>query len=374
MRAQLVNLVAAVRERPWLGWLGFLIVAVVSVLLPWTMGASNQGVYVGMGLAVIVTVGLTMLVGFAGQISLGQAAFYLVGAYIAGILATHGFPTLLALALAPLGTALLAAVVGVPLLRLQGNYLAFATLALQLILLALVLTQPALTGGEIGLLGFPPLTIGVPVTGAAFAALVWFLAMLTLLLARNLIASRVGRGLQAIAAGESSAAAVGVPVAAYKLRVFVISAGMAGLAGGLYAFQNQYLSPDAFPILLSVEFLVMAAVGGLGSIPGALVGAVAITLLQNRLSDLGTVSGMPPNAPQIFSLGIFGLILVVVMLFFPRGLLPSAITFCRRLFGGWLAPTVLAERGTATAGRLEGIISEKPVPAHSSGEGDDPTK
>lgn len=343
MRSKLSDLVAAIRDRSWLGWLGFFVIAIVSVLLPWTMGATNQGVYVSMGLAVMVTVGLTLLVGFAGQISLGQAAFYLVGAYIAGLLATYGVPTLIALVFAPLGTALLAVVVGIPLLRLQGNYLAFATLALQLILLTLVLTQPDITGGEIGLLGFPPLTIGVQVTGAAFAALVWFLAMLTLLLARNLIASRVGRGLQAIAAGEASAAAAGVPVASYKLRVFVLSAAMAGLAGGLYAFQNQYLSPDAFPIVLSVEFLVMAAVGGLGSVPGALVGAVAISLLQNRLADLGTVSGMPQNAPQIFSLGIFGLILVVVMLFFPRGLLPSAITGCRRLFDGWLAPTAATE-------------------------------
>lgn len=309
----------------------FVAIAALAVALPWTMGSSSQATYVTMGLSTIVTVGLTLLMGFAGQISLGQAAFYLAGAYIAGILAAHGVPTVVALIAAPVGTAALAAVVGVPLLRLRGNYLAFATLALQLIFVAVIINQTSLTGGEIGLESFPALTIGGQLTGTVFAAVVWVLAMLSLLLARNLVASRAGRGLQAIAAGEVSAAAVGVPVASYKLRLFVISAAMAGLAGGLYAFSQQYLSPDAFPILLSVEFLVMAAVGGLGSVPGALVGAVVITLLQNELQKLGTLPGLPATAPQVFSLGVYGLLLIAVMLFFPRGLLPSVISAARTL-------------------------------------------
>lgn len=312
---------------------GFLAAAGFAVGIPWLLSPSNQSVYVSMGLAVMVTVGLTLLMGFAGQISLGQAAFFLVGAYVAGILAARGVPTVLALIIAPLATGLLAAAVGVPLLRLRGNYLAFATLALQLILLAVVVNERDLTGGEIGLQGIPPLTIGGELTGTVFAAVVWGLAMISLLLARNLVASRAGRGLQAIAAGEISAAAVGVPVASYKLRLFVLSAALAGLAGGLYAFEQQFLSPDAFPIILSVEFLVMAAVGGLGSVPGALVGAVVITLLQNRLDALGTVSGLPDTAPQIASLGVYGLLLVTVLLFFPRGLLPSLISGVRALLG-----------------------------------------
>lgn len=334
IRAGVAQIAGGVRAPRWAAWVGFLTIAALAVLLPWTMGASSQSVYVTMGIGVMVTVGLTLLMGFAGQISLGQAAFYLVGAYVAGILAAHGVPTVLALIAAPVGTAALAAVVGVPLLRLRGNYLAFATLALQLIFVAVVVNQTALTGGEIGLQGFPPLTIGKPLDSTVFAAVVWALAMLSLLLARNLVASRAGRGLQAIAAGEVSAAAVGVPVASYKLRLFVISAAMAGLAGGLYAFSQQYLSPDAFPIILSVEFLVMAAVGGLGSVPGALVGAVVITLLQNELDALGTAPGLPTDAPQFFSLGIYGLLLIAVMLFFPRGLLPSLITGVGRLVRG----------------------------------------
>ncbi|MGH2927538.1 MAG: branched-chain amino acid ABC transporter permease, partial [Solirubrobacteraceae bacterium] len=164
----------------WVTWLSFLVVGVVAVVLPWSMGASAQSTYVTMGLGVMVTVGLTLRMGFGGQISLGQAAFYMVGAYISGILAAHGVPTVLALIAAPVGTAVLAAVIGVPLLRLRGNYLAFATLALQLIFLAVITSETGLTGGEIGLQGFPPLRIGGTLTGTVFAAVVWALAMLSL--------------------------------------------------------------------------------------------------------------------------------------------------------------------------------------------------
>jgi branched-chain amino acid transport system permease protein len=320
-------------RRRWWPVAAFLALTGLAAVIPWWLGPSNQDVYVSMGLATMVTLGLTLLMGFAGQISLGQAAFYMVGAYVAGILSAHGVPTVAALVIAPLATALLAAVVGIPLLRLRGNYLAFATLALQLIFTAVILNQTGLTGGEIGLTTIPPLRIGGQITGAGFATLVWVLTMLSVLLARNLVASRPGRGLQAIAAGEVSAAAVGVPVAAYKLRLFVLSAGLAALAGALYAFDQQFLSPDAFPIVLSVEFLVMAAVGGMGSVPGALVGAVVITLLQNRLDALGTVSWLPSTAPQIASLGVYGALLILVLLFFPRGLLPSAVSAIRTRLG-----------------------------------------
>lgn len=306
--------------------LWIVLLGLVAVLLPWTMSGSNQGTYVSIGLAVMVTVGLTMLVGFAGQISLGQAAFFLFGAYTTGLLVTHGVPTLLALVLAPVATGVIAAVVGIPLLRLQGNYLAFATLALHLIALAVVLAQTDLTGGEVGLQVPSPLNLGTPVEGPWFAALVWLFAVLSIVLGRNLVSSRVGRAFRAIAAGEESAASTGVPVASYKLGLFVIAAAFAGIAGGLYTFQNHYLSPDAFPIMLSVEFLVMAAVGGMGSISGALVGAVCITLLQDYLAELGTAAGLPTHAPQVISLGVYGLILVVVMLYLPRGILPSMVS------------------------------------------------
>jgi branched-chain amino acid transport system permease protein len=127
-----------------------------------------------------------------------------------------------------------------------------------------------------------------------------------------------------------------VNVAAYKLRLFVLSASLAGLAGALYVFLLQFLSPDAFGVFLSIQFVVMVAVGGLGSIYGAVVGAVAITWLEHELRDLGTRQtllgfDLPDQAPQVFSVGFFAVILIVVILFFPRGLLPALGDGVRRV-------------------------------------------
>jgi branched-chain amino acid transport system permease protein len=321
-----------------------LVAGAVAVYLPFTLDPGNLALYTLMGLAAIVTIGLSLLMGFAGQISLGQGAFYALGAYVVGILATpadlfpkgRGIDPLLALGAAPLACALVGAVVGVPLLRLRGHYLAFATLALHLIMLALLFTWESWTGGQIGLIGIPPLEVaGHEITGERHAAVVWAIAVLTLLIALSLVASRAGRALRAIASSEAGAAAAGVNVASYKLRLFVLSAALAGLAGGLYAYLLQYLSPDAFPLIVSITFVVMVAVGGMGSLYGAVLGAIAITWLQDRLQQLGTREellgfDLPVQAPQVFSIGIFGAILIVVMLFFPRGLLPGLQELGRR--------------------------------------------
>ena len=149
-----------------------------------------------------------------------------------------------------------------------------------------------------------------------------------MLLATNLVHSRVGRALQAIATDEPSAAASGIPVASYKLRLFVFAARSPGSAVASSRFSFLIVSPEAFPIVLSIEFVVMVAVGGLGSIYGAVVGAVAILYLEQKLRELGTQPDLfgwdlPDAAPTVFSFGVFGLILIAIMLFFPRGLLPA---------------------------------------------------
>jgi branched-chain amino acid transport system permease protein len=333
---------------------GTLVAGVFAIWLGYQLGPGDRTLFTLMGLYAIVAIGLSLLMGFAGQISLGQGAFYALGAYTAGILTvgldpdgrlnpTAGIDPVLALVCAPLLTAVVAALIGVPLLRLRGHYLAFATLALHLILLAALFAQARFTGGQDPGLGvLEPLDLfGWEVTGLLGAtprltALVWGVVLVTLLLALNLVNSRAGRGLQAIATSERTAAAAGVNVSAYKLRLFVLSAGLAGIAGGLYTFQLQFLSPDAFQVILSIQFVVMVAVGGLGSIYGAVVGAVAITWLQDELRDLGTRPellgfDLPDQAPQVFSVGAFALILIVVMLFFPRGLLPALADGVRRL-------------------------------------------
>jgi branched-chain amino acid transport system permease protein len=327
-----------------------LALAVFAIYLPFRLEAGNLQIYTLMGLAAIVAIGLSLLMGFAGQISLGQGAFYALGAYTAGILTAGvdpddrlldpeaGIDPLLALAAAPVLTGLVAAVVGVPLLRLRGHYLAFATLALHLILLAVLFAESHFTGGQDpGLIITKPLDIGGHIlTGEELAAVIWGVVLVALLVALNLVGSRAGRALRAISTSERAAAAVGVDVAAYKLRLFVLAAALAGLAGGLYAFQLQFLSPDAFPLIMSIEFVVMVTVGGLGSVYGAVFGAVAIVWLQQELQELGTRPellgfDLPTQAPQVFRFGVFALILIVVMLFFPRGVLPGLGDAFRRL-------------------------------------------
>lgn len=318
-----------------------------AIWLSYQLSPGDRSLYTLMGLYAIVAIGLSLLIGFAGQISLGQGAFYALGAYTAGILTVGldpddrlvnpeaGIDPALAVVAAPILTGFVAAVIGVPLLRLRGHYLAFATLALHLILLAVIFAQSRFTGGQDpGLAVIEPLEVfGWQITGvtggtARHTAIVWGLVLVTLLVALNLVGSRAGRALQAIATSERTAAAAGINVSAYKLRLFVLSAGLAGLAGALYVFMLQFLSPDAFGVFLSIQFVVMVAVGGLGSVYGAVVGAIAITWLEHELRELGTRPSLlgfelPDQAPQVFSVGVFAVILIVVILFFPRGLLPA---------------------------------------------------
>ncbi|HEX5029584.1 MAG TPA: ABC transporter permease [Gaiellaceae bacterium] len=329
---------------PWPPWarIGLILGgAAFACWLPYQLSTFDVALYDRMGLYALVTIGLTLLMGYAGQISLGQGAFFLVGAYTSAILTVGidadsrfvdpaaGIAPLLAVLAAPVVAAALAAVIGVPLLRLRGHYLAFATLALHLIAFSVLSAWDHFTGGQYGITVTKPLTVlGHELRGPLHAAVVWAVVAIALLLATNLVHSRVGRALQAIATDEVSAAASGVPVAAYKLRLFVFAAALAGLGGGLFTFSFLIVSPDAFPVVLSIQFVVMVAVGGLGNVYGAVVGTVAILYLEQKLRELGAQPdlfgwNLPDAAPTVFSFGVFGLILMAIMLFFPRGLLPA---------------------------------------------------
>ncbi|MEE6257674.1 branched-chain amino acid ABC transporter permease [Plantactinospora sonchi] len=306
-------------------WAPVAAVAAVTLALPPLLSANHLAIYILLGLAAMVTVGLSLLMGYAGQVSLGQASFYAIGGYTAGLLSVHSLPPLVGLLAAPLVSAAFATVVGVPLLRLRGHHLAFATLAMQLILLSL-LSQADWAGGAIGLQGIPRLSVGGHefADDTSYAYLVWAAVALTLLVARNVVASRPGRALRALATSETAAAASGVPVGRYRLTVFALAAAFAGLAGGIYAFYLGYLAPGSFPVLLSIEYVVMAVVGGLGTLWGALIGATAIILLVQVLNTLGTQPGMPSYAPSVLSYAGYGLLLVLVVLFLPHGIVPAA--------------------------------------------------
>jgi branched-chain amino acid transport system permease protein len=309
---------------------------VVVLLLPLVLPNALLTIYIFIGLSTIVVSGLSLLMGFAGQVSLGQAAFYAIGAYAAGLLVRDlSVPPLLGLMVAPLAAGGIAYLVGLPLLRLRGHYLAFGTLAFQLITLSLIGEFREVTGGDTGLPAIPSLSVGPlvvegPFKPIVFGYLAWGLALLTLVFNQHLVRSRPGRALRALATSEAGALAAGVPVGRYKLQVFALSAAYAGLAGGVYAFYVSYIAPGSFPLVRSIEFLIMASVGGLGSVWGSAVGATVVFLVVQVLQNLGTLPGMPVRAPAIFSYAVYGLILVGVMLFVPQGVVPAVRARWRR--------------------------------------------
>jgi branched-chain amino acid transport system permease protein len=292
-----------------------------TLALPAVLGESELSVYVLCTLTATVTVGVSLLLGQAGQISLGQGAFYAAGAYTAGVLATQGYPTLVALLVAPVAAALLSALIGVPLLMLRGHHLAFGTLATHLIVLSIV-GEMSVTGGDVGLQGIPRLTVGSVTLDSvrSYAYLSAVALLVVVLVGQNILASRPGRALRALSSSEVAAASAGIPVGRYKLAVFALSSAFAGLAGGIYAFYMGYLAPGSFPVLLSVEVVVMATIGGLGSIVGGVVGSVVVFLLVHGLSRLATTSGMPDTAPVILSYAVYAVLLIVAVLFLPGGI------------------------------------------------------
>lgn len=305
------------------------VAVIVILLLPLVLPNALLTIYIFIGLSTMVVSGLSLLMGFAGQVSLGQAAFYAIGAYTAGLLTRDlSFPPLVSLAIAPAAAAAIAYVVGLPLLRLRGHYLAFGTLAFQLITLSAIGEARDLTGGDTGLTAIPPLGIGPLIVDGPFKSIVFGylaggLALLTLLFNEHLVRSRPGRALRALATSEAGALASGVPVGRYKLQVFALSAAYAGLAGGVYAFYVSYIAPGSFPLVRSIEFLIMATVGGLGSVWGSAVGAAVMFLVVQVLQNLGTLPGMPLRAPAVFSYAVYAAILIGIMRGLPGGVIPA---------------------------------------------------
>ena len=298
--------------------------AIAPLAVPAALPESALSVYILFELTAIVTVGVSLLMGYAGQVSLGQAAFYASGAYAAALAALHGVPTLAGLFVAPAVAAVFALIVGMPLLRLRGHHLAFATLATQLICLSMV-GRMHVTGGDIGLQGIPRLALGRFELQADrdYAYLGWLALALVVVIARNVMRSRPGRGLRALATSEVAAESSGVPVGRYKLAVFALAAAFAGLAGGVYAFYVGYVAPGSFPVLLSLQYVVMAVVGGLGTVEGALVGAAVVTAVVQVLNYVATLAGMPGYAPSVLSYAAFSMLLISCVLFLPEGLTAS---------------------------------------------------
>jgi branched-chain amino acid transport system permease protein len=295
------------------------------ILIPfdWFLGQYTS-LMIFIGLSTMVTVGLCLLLGYTGQVSLGQAAFYGLGAYFSAVLSTnYDVNPWLAMVIAATATGAFAYVIGYPIFRLKGNYLAMATLGLGIIMWILFRQLSQFTGGPDGMAGIPFLSIGGFMFDTSFKRyfLVWFFCLAVLLISQNIVRSRTGRALRAIHGSEAAAESIGINVDQFKVKIFVLSAVYASLAGSLFVHHLRFVSPQPFDFLASVKLVVMAVIGGLASVWGAIFGAGATRILSDELLlRFGE-----------WDVVIYGLILMLVMIFMPEGLFVRL----KDVFGRW---------------------------------------
>ena len=305
----------------WYGLLGLALLAAPFVLSDFYLGEiSFVFIYA------IAGIGLMLLTGYTGLVSLGHAAFLAIGAYTHAWLLAQGWPFLLSSITATLFTALIGAIVSIPALRMTGIYLAVATLAFAIIVEQVLVHWESVTGGFRGMAVELPAIGPLALDGSfGFYFLCLLVLILCLLLALNLLRSPTGRAMTAIRDSEISAQSMGINLAWIKMTAFAISAGFTGLAGTLLAHRIGYLAPDSFTLLTSIQLLLMVVVGGLGSMHGVIYGAIFIGLLPQAIALLRDT--LPPTLAQIPGLepGIFGLILVVMLIYEPLG-----------IYGRWL--------------------------------------
>lgn len=327
-------------------WYGLLAVAVV--VLPLLLDDYSVGEISWVFIYGICGVSLMVLVGYTGLVSLGHAAFLGIGAYAHAYFIMHGAPWIVAVILAVVITTACGLIVGLPALRMTGIYLAIATLAFSVIIQEVFSRWESVTHGFAGMKVDSPVIFGFAVAdGRSFYFLCLFFLVIVLWLTRNLLRAPTGRAWIAIRDSEIAAQSMGVNLAIYKSMAFAYSAGVMGLAGALFAHKIGYLAPDIFTILLSIQFLLLVIVGGLGSLHGAVFGAIFVALLPpliailrdsipdsmnqwaqdtgiNAIGVLGSAIGAFLKKPGVEA-GIFGLILVLVILLEPLG-----------MYGRWL--------------------------------------
>ncbi|NMM76067.1 branched-chain amino acid ABC transporter permease [Rhodococcus sp. SRB_17] len=305
-------------------WYGLLLVLLASAPLwmpeYWLAQLSFVLIYA------IVGLGLMLLAGFTGQFSLGHAAFLGVGAYTQAVLTGMGWPFVLALACAAGLSAAVGVVVGLPALRVKGIYLGMATLAFGFIVEEGFARWESVTGGNAGIHVAPPALLGWTLEStASFYLLCLVLAIACTLGILNLLRSPTGRAFVAIRDSEISAQSMGIHLARYKTLSFALSAALAGLGGALYAHKLQFISPDQFSILQSIDLLLMIVIGGLGSVHGAFLGALFLIAMPQAIALgkdwLPAAVGQAPGLQGV----VYGAVLVAFVLFEPMG-----------LYGRWL--------------------------------------
>jgi len=304
----------------------YLLLVVVVLFIPLLIHEGYMlNVMVFVGIHAMLALALNLLLGYAGQISLGQAGFFGLGAYVSGILTTSfNLDPWIAMIIAAIFVTLLAFVIGFPILKLKGHYLAMATLGLGIIIYIVFNEAVDHTGGPSGLSGIPNLKIA----GIVFDNdlknyfLIWGFTLVSIGLSLNLVHSRIGRALRAIHDSEVAARVMGVNARILKVQIFALSACISAVAGSLYAHTMTFIAPASFGFNFSVELVTMVIIGGLASIYGSILGAALLTMLPELLRTF-----------QDYDIIVYGLLLIVMTMYMPGGLVNGIPAVFSRLKG-----------------------------------------
>lgn len=304
----------------------FTVFAAVILLAPLLFSGSYlMNVLVFVGIHTMLAVALNLLLGYAGQISLGHAAFFGMGAYASGILTTtYEWNPWVAMLVVAVVVGMVAFVIGFPILKLKGHYLAMATLGIGIIAYIVFNEWVDVTGGPSGFSGIPNLEISSLVFDSDISNyyLVWTFVLGCVLLSVNLANSRIGRAFRAIHDSETAARVMGVNSRLLKVQVFALSAMISAIAGSLYAHVMTFIAPPSFGFNISVELLTMVVIGGLGSIYGSFLGALLLTLLPEFLRFM-----------HDYDIVFYGALLMLMTIFMPGGLVRGIPQLFRKIFG-----------------------------------------
>ena len=330
------------RSKPWLIWVGFALIGIALAVLPFALtqvGTTWVRITNYAILYILLALGLNIVVGFAGLLDLGYIAFYAVGAYVYALLASPQFglhlPFWVILPIGAAVAALFGAMLGAPTLKLRGDYLAIVTLGFGEIIRIFLnnLSRPVnITNGPQGIAGIDPFSLpGFRFdTPIKYYYLLLAVVLVVIVINLRLQNSRIGRAWEAIREDEIAARAMGINTRNLKLLAFAMGASFGGLAGGMFSAIQAFISPESFILVESIMVVSMVVLGGMGNIWGVILGAVLLSFIPEILRWTVTplqeaLFGRMVIEPEVIRMLLFGLALVLVMLFRPAGLLPSAV-------------------------------------------------
>jgi len=288
--------------------------ALLIFLFLWPVFSQNPYYFhtgIMVGIMVMMALGLNLLFGYTGQISLAHASFYAIGAYTSTLLEVNtGISFWISTPLGIVLAALVAIIVGLPTLRLRDHYLALATLSFCMVTQLFLVNAKGFTGGSEGVMGIKsPTLFGMALKGISYYYFVLILTLLIFVIIRNIVNSRVGLALETIRENEEAAGSLGVNTLRYKVMVFALAAAFAALAGSLYAHLALFISPETFGVMMSIEVLVVVVIGGLARNDGAVIGAIVMTLLPELLYGF-----------EEHRLLVYGIIMLLLIMFAPKGI------------------------------------------------------